>query len=79
LIALIRYQAGVLVIRFLRSHEEYDKIDAETDGSPPEKFCCGYINAARLKSDRRTGWSARRDRISMLAGPKNSSEKSPSS
>lgn len=30
LIVLIEYQAGVLMIRFFGSHEEYDKIDAET-------------------------------------------------
>jgi mRNA interferase HigB len=30
LIALIEYQAGVLMIRFFGSHEEYDKVDAET-------------------------------------------------
>lgn len=30
LIALVQYQAGVLVIRFFGSHAEYDKVDAET-------------------------------------------------
>ena len=30
LIALIQYQAGVLMIRFFGSHEEYDKVNAET-------------------------------------------------
>jgi mRNA interferase HigB len=30
LIAALQYQAGVLVIRFLGNHEEYDRIDAET-------------------------------------------------
>jgi mRNA interferase HigB len=30
LIALVQYRDGVLMIRFLRSHEEYDAIDAET-------------------------------------------------
>jgi mRNA interferase HigB len=30
LIALVHYRAGVLTIRFFGSHEEYDKIDAET-------------------------------------------------
>lgn len=30
LIALVQYQAGVVVIRFFGSHEEYNKIDAET-------------------------------------------------
>jgi mRNA interferase HigB len=30
LIALVHYRAGVLAIRFFGSHEEYDKIDAET-------------------------------------------------
>jgi mRNA interferase HigB len=29
LIVLVRYQAGVLAIRFFGSHDEYDKIDAE--------------------------------------------------
>lgn len=30
LIVVIQYQAGVLAIRFFGSHEDYDKIDAET-------------------------------------------------
>jgi len=30
LIALVEYRAGVLAIRFFGSHEEYDRIDAET-------------------------------------------------
>ena len=30
LVTLIRYQGGVLMIRFFGSHEEYDQIDAET-------------------------------------------------
>ena len=30
LIALVQYAAGVLMIRFFGSHEEYDKVDAET-------------------------------------------------
>ena len=30
LIALVQYQNGILMIRFFGSHEEYDKIDAET-------------------------------------------------
>jgi mRNA interferase HigB len=30
LVALIQYIEGVLMIRFFGSHEEYDKIDAET-------------------------------------------------
>jgi len=30
LIALVRYRGGVLMIRFFGSHEDYDKIDAET-------------------------------------------------
>ena len=30
LIALVRYQADVVMIRFFGSHEECDKIDAET-------------------------------------------------
>lgn len=30
LVAALRYQAGVLVIRFFGTHAEYDKIDAET-------------------------------------------------
>lgn len=30
LMAVIQYQAGVLAIRFFGSHEEYDRIDAET-------------------------------------------------
>lgn len=29
LIALVQYQAGVLMIRFFGTHEEYDKVDAE--------------------------------------------------
>ena len=30
LIALVEYKNGVVIIRFFGSHEEYDKIDAET-------------------------------------------------
>ena len=30
LIAVVRYAYGVLMIRYFGSHEEYDKIDAET-------------------------------------------------
>jgi mRNA interferase HigB len=30
LIALVQYTAGVLMIRFFGSHEEYDEIDAES-------------------------------------------------
>jgi mRNA interferase HigB len=30
LVALVQYQAGVLTIRFFGTHDEYDKIDAET-------------------------------------------------
>lgn len=30
LIALVQYQAGVVMIRFFGSHEEYDKVNAET-------------------------------------------------
>jgi len=30
LIALVQYVEGVLMIRFFGSHEEYDKVDAET-------------------------------------------------
>lgn len=30
LIALVQYQAGILMIRFFGSHEEYDQVDAET-------------------------------------------------
>jgi mRNA interferase HigB len=30
LIALVQYENGVMMIRFFGSHEEYDKIDAET-------------------------------------------------
>jgi len=30
LIALVQYQNGVLMIGFFGSHEEYDKVDAET-------------------------------------------------
>src|SRR5882757_5585794 len=30
LIAVVQYAAGVLMIRFFGSHEEYDKVDAET-------------------------------------------------
>lgn len=30
LIALIEYRGGVVMIRFFGSHEEYDRIDAET-------------------------------------------------
>jgi mRNA interferase HigB len=30
LVAIVQYEAGVLMIRFFGSHEDYDKIDAET-------------------------------------------------
>ena len=30
LVAVVRYAYGVLMIRYFGSHEEYDKIDAET-------------------------------------------------
>jgi mRNA interferase HigB len=30
LVALIQYQAGVVMIRFFGSHEDYDRIEAET-------------------------------------------------
>jgi mRNA interferase HigB len=30
LIAVVQYAAGVLMIRFFGSHEEYDKVNAET-------------------------------------------------
>lgn len=30
LITLVQYQGGVVMIRFFGSHEEYDKVDAET-------------------------------------------------
>ena len=30
LVVVIKYQAGVLAIRFFGSHDEYDRIDAET-------------------------------------------------
>lgn len=30
LIALVQYKNGVVMIRFFGSHEEYDKVDAET-------------------------------------------------
>jgi mRNA interferase HigB len=30
LIALIQYRDGVLMVRFFGSHEEYDRIDAES-------------------------------------------------
>lgn len=30
LVVLIQYKAGVVMIRFFGSHEEYDRIDAET-------------------------------------------------
>jgi mRNA interferase HigB len=30
LIALVQYAAGVLMIRFFGSHQEYDRVDAET-------------------------------------------------
>jgi mRNA interferase HigB len=30
LITLVQYQNGILMIRFFGSHEEYDKVDAET-------------------------------------------------
>jgi mRNA interferase HigB len=26
----VRYESGVMMIRFFGSHEEYDKVDAET-------------------------------------------------
>ena len=30
LIVLVQYENGVVMIRFFGSHEEYDKVDAET-------------------------------------------------
>jgi mRNA interferase HigB len=30
LIAVVQYQIGIMMIRFFGSHEEYDKVDAET-------------------------------------------------
>jgi mRNA interferase HigB len=30
LVAVVQYQAGVLMIRFFGSHQEYDRIDAES-------------------------------------------------
>jgi mRNA interferase HigB len=30
LIALVQYQNGIMMIRFFGTHEEYDKVDAET-------------------------------------------------
>jgi len=30
LIAMVQYRDGVLMIRFIGSHEDYDKVDAET-------------------------------------------------
>ena len=30
LIALVQYRDGVLMIRFFGSHDDYDKVDAET-------------------------------------------------
>jgi mRNA interferase HigB len=30
LVAVVQYEAGVLMIRFFGSHKEYDKINAET-------------------------------------------------
>jgi mRNA interferase HigB len=30
LIVVVRYENGVMLIRFFGSHEEYDKVDAET-------------------------------------------------
>jgi len=30
LVAVVQYAAGILVIRFFGSHEDYDQIDAET-------------------------------------------------
>jgi mRNA interferase HigB len=30
LVAVLQYEVGILMIRFFGSHEEYDKIDAET-------------------------------------------------
>jgi mRNA-degrading endonuclease HigB of HigAB toxin-antitoxin module len=30
LIAVVRYENGVMMIRFFGSHEEYDQVDAET-------------------------------------------------
>jgi len=30
LIAVVQYAHGVLMIRFFGSHEDYDKVDAET-------------------------------------------------
>jgi mRNA interferase HigB len=29
-IAVVRYESGVMMIRFFGSHEEYDKVDVET-------------------------------------------------
>ncbi len=30
LVALVNYESGIMMIRFFGTHEEYDKIDAET-------------------------------------------------
>jgi mRNA interferase HigB len=30
LVALLQYQTGIVMIRFFGTHEEYDRIDAET-------------------------------------------------
>ncbi|TLY93371.1 MAG: type II toxin-antitoxin system HigB family toxin [Gammaproteobacteria bacterium] len=30
LVALVNYESGIMIIRFFGTHEEYDKIDAET-------------------------------------------------
>jgi mRNA interferase HigB len=30
LVAVVQYQAGVMMIRFFGSHEDYDKVNAET-------------------------------------------------
>jgi mRNA interferase HigB len=30
LVALVHYESGIVMIRFFGTHEEYDKIDAET-------------------------------------------------
>ena len=30
LIVVVRYENGIVIIRLIESHEEYDKVDAET-------------------------------------------------
>ena len=30
LVAVVQYEAGVMMIRFFGSHEDYDKVNAET-------------------------------------------------